>query len=203
MTWKRDGVAGAPAARNGAGFTLIELAVTVALLAILLAIAMPSFETLFNQNRLAAASNQVIATLQDARIEAVRQNRRVMICDSSDGDQCQCCQRRWTGFLLAQPDGENGSKSLAFTRFKAPVELIPGAAFNSRYWEDRIAYRADGRPAEGAWPLLSKPITVRVCIPTTRPVSNIRDVVLHPSGRLEVTAATGRGACPFPDTTPS
>lgn len=190
-------------ARAAAGFTLIELMVTIAVLAILLAIAAPSLETMLNQNRLAAASDQVIATLQNARMEAVRQNRRVMICDSSNGGQCQCCQRKWNGLLLARPEGDDGSKSLAFTQLKSSsVEFIPGNAFNSRYWNDRVAYRADGRPASGA-SSLSQPLTLRVCIPTTRPANNIRDVLLHPSGRIEVTSASGSGKCPAPDTTPS
>lgn len=203
MGLKRRSGACPDAARNAAGFTLIELAVTIAVLAILLAIASPSFETLINQNRLGAASNQVIATLQTARVEAIRQNRKVMICDSADGAQCRCCERRWGGLLLAQPEGEQSSRSLAFTQFKAPVEFIPASDFNSRYWKDRIAYRADGRPANGPWPSLSSPITLRVCIPTTRPANNIRDVVLHPSGRVDVRDANGGGACPFPDTSPS
>lgn len=203
MGLKRRSGACPDAARNAAGFTLIELAVTIAVLAILLAIASPSFETLINQNRLGAASNQVIATLQTARVEAIRQNRKVMICDSADGAQCRCCERRWGGLLLAQPEGESGSRSLAFTPFKAPVEFMPGAAFNRTSWELRIAYRADGRPASGAAPSLSGPITLRVCIPTTRPANNIRDVVLHPSGRVDVRDANGGGACPFPDTSPS
>ncbi len=189
-------------ARNAAGFTLIELAVTVAVLAVLLAIALPSFETLSNQNRLGAASNQVIATLQTARVEAIRQNRKVMICDSADGAQCRCCERRWRGLLLAQPEGESGSRSLAFTPFNAPVEFMPGAAFNKTSWNLRVAYRADGRPASGSAPSLPSPITLRVCIPTSRPANNIRDVVLHPSGRVDVKDANGGGACPFPDTTP-
>lgn len=193
------------AAHNAAGFTLIELAVTVAVLALLLAIAFPSFETMVNQNRLAAASNQVIATLQQARLEAVRQNRRVMICNSGDGVECQCCERKWDGLALVQPvPGQPGTQPpLAFTRLSAPVELLPGHAFNSHYWTDMVAYRGDGRPARGPHVRLPKSLPIRVCIPTTRPANNIRDVMLHASGRVSVIASNGNGACRAPDTTPS
>lgn len=198
MNGKRKSVPRSAAARDATGFTLIELAVTVAVLAILLAIAAPSFETMTNQNRLVSASHQVVATLQTARMEAIRQNRRVMICDSRDGSQCQCCERRWNGILLAQPDGDNSSRSLAFTTLKSSVvEFSPSAAFNNRDWENKIAYGADGRPVQGT-SLLQRPVTMRVCIPTTRPASNIRDVVLHVNGRVEVTAVDGGGGCPLP-----
>lgn len=191
---------------KAAGFTLIELAVTVAVLAILLAISFPSFETMVNQSRLTAASNEVIATLQRARLEAIRQNSRVMFCNSRDGGECQCCERRWDGLAVVQLQpvlGQEGSVLLAFTRLSAPVELLPAYAFNSRHWGDRVAYRADGRPAWGPHVPLPKSLPIRVCIPTTRPANNIRDVMLHASGRVSVIASNGNGACSAPDTTPS
>ena len=186
---------------GAAGFTLIELAVTVAVLAILLAIAFPSFETMINQNRLTAASNEVIAALQHARLEAVRRNGRVAICNSRDGAQCQCCERGWDGLLLVHPEGDKDEdgRPVTFTRLGAPIKLIPGHAFNRRYWQYRVAYRADGRPALGSFVPLPKPLPIRVCIQTDRPANNIRDVVLHPSGRVQVNVANGNGTCPFPD----
>lgn len=189
---------------KAAGFTLIELAVTVAVLAILLAISFPSFETMVNQSRLTAASNEVIATLQRARLEAIRQNSRVMFCNSRDGAECLCCERRWDGLAVVQPVvGQVGTTPLAFTRLSAPVELFPAHAFNSHYWGDRVAYRADGRPASGPHAPLPKSLPIRVCIPTTRPANNIRDVMLHASGRVSVIASNGNGACSAPDMTPS
>jgi type IV fimbrial biogenesis protein FimT len=74
--------------REVAGFTLVELMITVAVLAIVLAIAVPSFRDMINRNQLVSAANEVSATLNLARMEAIRRNRRVEICPSTNGTSC-------------------------------------------------------------------------------------------------------------------
>src|SRR5687768_5278862 len=62
------------------GFTLIELMITIGVLAVLVMLAIPSFTTVINNNRLAANANELIASLQLARTEAVRRNTRITVC---------------------------------------------------------------------------------------------------------------------------
>jgi len=62
-----------PAGRVAHGFTLIETMVVVTLLAILSAIAVPSFRTLLANNRVSSASSELQALLLYARAEAVYQ----------------------------------------------------------------------------------------------------------------------------------
>ena len=61
------------------GFTLIELMVTVAVLAILLTLATPSFSDFFERYRLRGAADKVVNVLSSARAEAVMRNRDVAI----------------------------------------------------------------------------------------------------------------------------
>jgi len=56
------------------GFTIIELMVTIAIAAILLTIAAPSFQQLIKSNQVAAQNNELIAMIHLARSEAVRRN---------------------------------------------------------------------------------------------------------------------------------
>lgn len=70
------------------GFTLIELMVTLAVAAILLSTAAPSFVMLIANNRAASAANDVLASLHFARSEAVKRAADVSLCPSSDGAGC-------------------------------------------------------------------------------------------------------------------
>lgn len=53
------------------GFTLIELMVTLAVLAILLTVGVPDFQAFIQKNRISAAANTLISALNLARSEAI------------------------------------------------------------------------------------------------------------------------------------
>ena len=70
------------------GFTLIELIMTIAILAILLVVAIPSFKALIINNRITTQANEFVSDVTYARAEAVRRNTRVTVCKSADGAIC-------------------------------------------------------------------------------------------------------------------
>ncbi|WP_255771978.1 GspH/FimT family pseudopilin [Microbulbifer guangxiensis] len=57
---------------KSAGFTLVELLITVAILAIVVALAAPSFNDSIQRNQRIACANGLVGVLQLARSEAVR-----------------------------------------------------------------------------------------------------------------------------------
>lgn len=68
-----------------AGFTLIELLVTITIAAILVAIAVPAFNSFFAKRRLEGAANKLSADLQFARSQAVADNANVMVKAQGSG----------------------------------------------------------------------------------------------------------------------
>jgi type IV fimbrial biogenesis protein FimT len=75
-------------ARRAAGFTLLELMLTVSIVAIMLAIAVPSFRYVTTANRASAEINGLLGDMQFARGEAIREGLPITICSSSDGATC-------------------------------------------------------------------------------------------------------------------
>jgi type IV fimbrial biogenesis protein FimT len=91
--------------KKQSGYTLLELTVTVGLVAIIFAIAIPSMTT-FNQNdRLTTNINTLIGHLAYARSEAVKRSVQVAVCASNDGATCSGgWSDGWIVFIDADSD---------------------------------------------------------------------------------------------------
>lgn len=61
------------------GVTLIELMIALSIVAIVAAIAIPSFQDLVERNRLSTSSNELLGLLQLARAEAIKTNRPIFV----------------------------------------------------------------------------------------------------------------------------
>src|SRR5690606_5641347 len=67
------------------GFTLVELMVTIAVAAILMAIAMPSLESISNSNALKSTTRDLVSTLSTARSQAISTRTDVLVQPAAGG----------------------------------------------------------------------------------------------------------------------
>lgn len=193
--------------RGQGGFTLIELMVTLAVAAIVVAMAVPSFQSVLNGSRLAGATNEMITSLQLARAEAIRRNARAGVCMSADtnaGEGADCATASvdgWITFVDANDDGDfdTGTDTLLRTTLlDGPLTygLSPGIGANTvMFRPDGLARDEDGGGGAGTGLLDG---TIRFCIATTQPANNARDVEIASGSRIASVQANGGGACPAP-----
>jgi type IV fimbrial biogenesis protein FimT len=85
-----------------AGFTLIELMVTVAVLAIVLRFAIPGMNDVILSNRLTSYANDFVSSALLARGEAIKRNRTVTLCAAGPADTSCAASGGWQqGWIVA------------------------------------------------------------------------------------------------------
>jgi len=82
-------------AARSAGFTLVELLIVVSIAAVLVTIAVPSYQWTTSIYRISTEVNGLVGDLQYARSEAIRQGMTVQMCISTDGATCSAATTSW------------------------------------------------------------------------------------------------------------
>ncbi|QCO68133.1 prepilin-type N-terminal cleavage/methylation domain-containing protein [Luteimonas yindakuii] len=172
------------------GFTLVELMVTIAIVAILAAIALPSFRASFRSNRLATTTNELLASLSLVRSEATRSTIGAGLCASDDG---LSCSGTWDDGWLVWVDRPGGNAGQFNSGVDEVVRFIDGhrqmqlSATTAGSMANAIGFDQRGRPLAAASPVQ---ITVQ---PEDCPQGseNVRVVSMTLAGQIK----TVKGVC--------
>lgn len=172
--------------KHESAFTLIELMVTIAVAAVVLTLGVPGFGRIVERNQLATNVNVLVSSMTLARSEAVKRNKRVKICDSSDAVNCGSgdYEQGWIVFVDENNDGDLDSpaeeliyvQSALATNFSIDPNLSAGA--------NDISYLAKGRANRNGNFIICK----------NNDVTKARVIVLDMSGRARLTELTSNGA---------
>jgi type IV fimbrial biogenesis protein FimT len=95
--------------RRTSGFTLLELMLTLSIVAVIVALAIPNFREFILNSRLTGAANDLLASVQLARSEAIKRQRTVALCASAnptdDVPTCDVAFRGWVVWVDTNNDG--------------------------------------------------------------------------------------------------
>ncbi|MEP7246484.1 MAG: GspH/FimT family pseudopilin [Gammaproteobacteria bacterium] len=75
-------------AQRETGFTLVEMMTVLAIVGTLLAIGVPSYNSITTSARMTSEVNGLLGDMQYARSEALRNGEAVSVCVSKDGTSC-------------------------------------------------------------------------------------------------------------------
>jgi type IV fimbrial biogenesis protein FimT len=97
-----------PIRRPAPGFTLVELLVVLAIVAVLLGTAIPSFRGVIRSAKLSSATDSLFSSLLMARSEAAKRHARVVLCKSADGSNCTTRGGWEQGWIVFHDANNNG-----------------------------------------------------------------------------------------------
>jgi type IV fimbrial biogenesis protein FimT len=176
------GIGSGAAAMKHSGVTLMEMVVVLAIISILFAIAVPGYAYLASTNRIAAATNDLVTSLQLARSEAIRRATRVTVCKSDSATygapSCNTGAAWQDGWIVFVDGGGKGviDATDEILRVEGPVHVT----FTTSNFKTYVSYLGHGR-SQGPNGLATGSFTL--CVAGIQ-----RKLILNNTGRIRLTA---------------
>jgi type IV fimbrial biogenesis protein FimT len=177
------------ARRKPGGFTLLELLITLSIVAILLGLAIPSIGNLLAEARLRGHSSELSLALARARMRAVDLGKSVSVCPNDGSGQCRPGRdwsRGWVILDDPNADGVAAPGVQAESVFNVPAG---DARISSTAGRPFVTYLADGSSA-------GSNVTLTLCDPEGR--ARPRQVIVNNVGRVRSAGLASSVGCPSP-----
>ncbi len=195
----RTGFSGCPS--GNVGISIVELVVSLAIVAILATTGVPAFSSFIQSNRLNESSFDMLATINLARTEAVKRRTRVLLCRSADPTlptpSCGGSANTWTTGWLVFASGDSNSTYEAGTDTLLGIGLVDSSnvtVITNGTSDNNLEYNSDGTTNESG-------STARFALCDKRGGAQGRQINIPPHGRPKFVK--GNSASPINCTSPS
>jgi type IV fimbrial biogenesis protein FimT len=159
------------------GFTMIELIVTMTVGGILMALAVPAFNTFIQNQRLTTATNSLVLSLNLARSEALKRDLPTGVTVCASGDGLACNGASWSqGWIVIDTSGGANAGVLQGVPTIGTNDTISEAA-----GQLQAVFQSNGTVAQAA--------SFTVC--DSRGAAFAHSIDLGPTGRVLTSATPG------------
>ncbi len=126
------------------GFTLVEALIVIAIIGILSAIAVPSYQDMIERNQLKQAAEGLKSDMQFARTEALKRSQIVVVSRSPGNAGVWCYGLNANTTCDCTTAGSCAIKSISGSDFGSIVNMVAGATNNSTFDYRRGTIGANG-----------------------------------------------------------